>query len=554
MVLHPKNQWEIPQQTRQVARASFPKGNMYMHMYDEIGNIYSDNNFSESYPAVWGHSAMSPGKLALVTVMQFAEGLTDRQAADAVRSRIDWKYALGLELTDSGFDCSVLSEFRSRLCEHGITDKLLDLMLEKFQEKKLIKQRGKQRTDSTQVLAAIRQVNRLELVGEALRAALNSIATVKPEWLRGVINESWLENYSYRFDNYRLPKSKSEREELALKIGFDGHYLLQKIWFNSPEKGELSRLESVENLRQIWIQQYTFNASGLVWRNPEKIGLPPNALCIESPYDIEARNSSKRDVNWTGYKVHITETCDEFTPNFITNVVTTPATTPDGEVTSIVHAQLAAKDLLPQEHYVDAAYVNAYELVQSHENYQVSVIGPVAVDTSWQAKLNTGFDVSAFVIDWDKQVVQCPMGSHSRIWRETHDSNRNPLIQIVFDKKTCAKCPVRSDCTSALTSPRQIKLRPKAEFDALNERRRQQQTKEFQHDYAHRAGVEGTIAQGIVRFDLRRTRYFGTAKTHLQHIATASAINLARFFAWSIHPIKAKTRISPFANLRIAPA
>lgn len=147
MTLHPVNQWEIPTQTAKIARASFPLGNMYMKMYDELGVLYADREFAALFPSTYGKSAMSPGKLALITVMQFAEGLSDRQAADAVRSRIDWKYALGLEITDSGFDCSVLSEFRARLCEHGFSNKLLDLMLVKFQEKKLIKQRGKQRTD-----------------------------------------------------------------------------------------------------------------------------------------------------------------------------------------------------------------------------------------------------------------------------------------------------------------------------------------------------------------------------------------------------------------------
>ncbi|KYC40141.1 hypothetical protein WA1_00655 [Scytonema hofmannii PCC 7110] len=192
--------------------------------------------------------------------------------------------------------------------------------------------------------------------------------------------------------------------------------------------------------------------------------------------------------------------------------------------------------------------------VESHQVYQVSVVGPVAVDTSWQAKLNTGFDVSAFVIDWDNQVVQCPQGFWSRIWRKTRDSNHNPLIEVVFERKTCAKCPVRSDCTSAQTAPRKIKLRPREEYDALQQRRDQQQTPEFQQHYARRSGVEGTISQAVGRFDLRRTRYFGLAKTHLQHVATACAINLTRFFAWSNHPIKAKTRTSSFATLRVEPA
>ncbi len=217
MTLHPLPEWEIPEQTAQIARASFPKGNMYMKMYDELGVLYQDLEFAALFPTRCGQSAMSPGKLALITVMQFAEGLSDRQTADAVRSRIDWKYALGLELTDSGFDCSVLSEFRTRLCEYELTNKLLDLMLEKFQEKKLIKHRSKQRTDSTQVVAAIRQVNRLELVGETLRAALNEIAIIEPEWLKAIISDEWFERYSWRFDNYRLPKNK-----YALRAGVEG--------------------------------------------------------------------------------------------------------------------------------------------------------------------------------------------------------------------------------------------------------------------------------------------------------------------------------------------
>ncbi|MBU7587267.1 MAG: transposase, partial [Nostoc sp. TH1S01] len=347
MTLHPLNQWEIPEQTAKIARASFPKGNMYMKMYDELGVLYADREFTSLFPARCGKSAISPGKLALITVMQFAEGLTDRQAADAVRSRIDWKYALGLELTDSGFDCSVLSEFRSRLCEYGLANKLLDLMLMRFQDKKLIKQRSKQRTDSTQVIAAIRQLNRLELVGETLRAALNEIAAVEPKWLKAIISEDWFERYSWRFDNYRLPKNKNERLELALKIGFDGHYLLHQIWFSNHDKVNLSQLESVEVLRRVWIQQYTFDNKGLVWRTPNQTGLLPNSICIESPYDIEARNSSKREINWTGYKVHLSETCDEQTPNLITNVETTLATSPDGEVTSIVHPKLAHELLTP---------------------------------------------------------------------------------------------------------------------------------------------------------------------------------------------------------------
>lgn len=159
----------------------------------------------------------------------------------------------------------------------------------------------------------------------------------------------------------------------------------------------------------MWILFHVIKIEG----EKKDVGLPPNSICIESPYDIEARNSTKRDINWTRYKVHITETCNETTPNLITNIETTSSTTPDGEITSVVHEKLADKNLSPGEHYVDAAYVDAYQLVEAENTYQVSVVGRVANDNSWQAKSEVGFDISMFVIDWDKQVAQCPQGHFS---------------------------------------------------------------------------------------------------------------------------------------------
>jgi transposase len=149
--------------------------------------------------------------LALVTVLQFAENLPDRQAAEAVRSRIDWKYLLGLELTDSGFDASVLCEFRARLVAGAAEQRLLDHLLTLARERGLLKARGRQRTDSTHVLAAIHVLNRLECVGETLRHALNSLAVVAPEWLREQVPIDWYERYGSRVDNYRLPKADAER-------------------------------------------------------------------------------------------------------------------------------------------------------------------------------------------------------------------------------------------------------------------------------------------------------------------------------------------------------
>jgi transposase len=204
MTLNPRYLPEIPQETIRVAKAAFRKGHRYMQMRDELGTLYEDKQFTDLFPNV-GRLAEPPWRLALVTVMQFAENLTDRPAADAVRSRIDWKYALSLPLEDDGFNFSVLSEFRTRLVEHKAQARLFEGMLTHFESRGLLKARGKQRTDSTFILGQVRELNRLEFVGETLRAALNVLAEVAPTWLKGVIQEDWAERYSRPFNEWRLP-------------------------------------------------------------------------------------------------------------------------------------------------------------------------------------------------------------------------------------------------------------------------------------------------------------------------------------------------------------
>ncbi|MDJ0719018.1 MAG: transposase [Prochloraceae cyanobacterium] len=245
MSLHPQKIADIPPETIRVAQAAFPKGNIYLKMRDELGVFYDDDCFSTLF-SLQGQPAFAPWRLALITIMQFVEGLTDRQAADAVRGRLDWKYALSLELTDSGKNFSVLSEFRTRLIEGGLEQKLFEQMLSVFKEKGLLKSPQKQRTDSTHILAAIRVLGRLENIGETLRCALNSLAAVAPDWLKQVVpDDDWYSRYGQRFQESRLPASKKERSQLAVMMGNDGSYLLDIIWSNS-ELEWLRHLESVE--------------------------------------------------------------------------------------------------------------------------------------------------------------------------------------------------------------------------------------------------------------------------------------------------------------------
>jgi transposase len=546
MSLQMKAERNVPVETKRVAKAAYPRGNPYLRMRDELETIYTDNIFMDLYSRL-GQPAETPWRLALVTVLQFAEGLSDRQAADAVRGRIDWKYLLGLELEDPGFDFSILSEFRGRLIAGQAEERLLDELLEQFRERGLIKMRGKQRTDSTHIQAAIRSMNRLELVGETLRHALNALAKSSPEWLRMRVPPVWYERYGPRFEQSRLPQSETERDNLAIQIGQDGYQLL--IWASAPDAPETVQQESgVEILRCVWVQQYYLQGQEISWRQPDNI--PPAEHTIESPYDIEARFSQKRQTEWLGYKVHLTETCDEDRPNLITHVETTLSTVQDEQMTNHIHQALAAKNLLPKEHLLDRGYVNTNVLIDSQAQHGVEVIGPVKVDTSWQAQAKKGFDVFCFTIDWEQRKVFCPKGQTSQVWTDNHtDHAGKPRIYVRFAKKDCLACPVRNDCTRSPEGPRTVSFKPRAEFDLLQHARQREHTPEFKERYAKRAGIEGTISQGTRSFNLRRSRYIGQTKTHLQHILVAIAINLARFVNWINQMPRSATRSSPFAAL-----
>ena len=536
---------EVPAETARIARAAFPKGNPYLSLRDELGSLYDDRDFARLFSEL-GQPGVAPSQLATVTVLQYAEGLTDRQAADAVRSRIDWKYLMGLELTDAGFDYSILSEFRERLIESEQVEYLLTSLLEQFKTKGLLKGGGRQRTDGTHVLAAIRQLNRLECVGETLRQALNEVAMVAPDWLKAQVTPDWFDRYGQRLDSYRLPSKETERAALREQIGRDGQQMLTAVYSDSAPP-EVRDLLAVELLRQVWLQQYYVQADQIKWR--DKDNLPPQHVLIQSPYDPQARNRTKRQLNWTGYIAHFTETCDLDSPNLITHVETTPATTADIHLTPRIHAALAQQEVLPAEHLVDTAYVDAGQILTSHTDYGLDLVGPVPPDPSWQARADQGFAVACFQIDWDNQTVTCPQGQPSTGWYPRQDGRGNAVIEVSFHRATCLACPCRLLCTKSVSQPRMIHFRPQAEHDMLQTARQRQQTTAFKQLYKKRAGIEGTLSQATRSFELRQARYIGLAKTHLQHVATAVAMNLTRLANWFAEIPKAQTRRSRFAAL-----
>lgn len=542
-MLRPENDFQIPEETVKVAKAAFPNGNIYLTLRDHLGSIFDDATFKDLYPSL-GQPAESPGRLALITIMQYLEDLPDRQAAEAVRSRIDWKYMLGLRLDDPGFDYSVLSEFRQRLLQGKAEALLLEKVLERCETLDLLKGKKKQRTDSTHVIAAVRALSLLELVGETMRRVLDEAAQVAPDWLRIHMREEWIKRYARRFDGYGLPNSKAKREELAVAIGEDGVFLLQAIYAEDGPAA-LKTSPKVETLRRIWIQQFYLEGNKVYWRTKEKWGQPPAGTMIGSPDDIEARYCVKRSTEWTGYKVHYTETCDQDHPRIITHVRTTTSTEHDVKATTPVQNDLKAKGRQPEIHLVDQGYLEIDLLVNSQKQ-GIDLVGPVPTSQQWQDRTEGAYDHTHFQIDWERRAITCPNGKTTTRCSERTTWRGTPSFVFTFPKEDCLPCPVREHCSRAKTAGRVLTLYPQEQYEAQVQARQRQETEAFRKLYGERAGIESTLSQGIRRARIRYARYIGLARTHLQEIASAAAINFVRISNWLSGERPKETRISPF--------
>ncbi len=545
-MLQPQTPGPVPSDTARVAHAAFPKGAPLLTLRDELGPVFRDDDFAALYPAL-GQPAYPPWRLALVTVLQFREDLSDRKAADAVRSRIDWKYALGLPLDDAGFDASVLCEFRDRLREGEAEHVLLERVLSACRDRGLLKARGRQRTDSTHVVAAVREMNRLELAAETVRAALNAVAAEAPSWIAVVAPGAWYDRYERRVEDSRLPQAKAKREAYAVAVGTDGFALLDAVNQEGAPAG-LAALPAITALRRVWSRHYerdgdSARLSELRGRGPTK------GDSVESPYDVDARYRRKAGTTWIGYMVHLTEACDEEMPRLVLNADTTLGDVHEAVRTDAILQALDARGLSAAEHLADAAYISADLLVAARDRYGVRLVGPPRPDSSWQARTEGGYTAGQFTLDWDREVAVCPEGQASRTWSEHTDREHRTSISVRFDPADCRTCPAQALCVRSMSGGRALRLHPKPEQEALDSLRAEIATDEGRASYAARAGVEATMSQGVRAMGMRQTRYRGLGKTRLGHVATAAALSADRAAVWLGGTRPAKTRTSRVAAI-----
>jgi transposase len=326
--------------------------------------------------------------------------------------------------------------------------------------------------------------------------------------------------------------------------------MLWEMIEQSPQADMLRMVPAVETLRQVWIQQYYVDEGKPRWRQAKNV--PRSREKIVSPYDTEARFSVRRSTKWEGYRVHLTESFDQGQPLLITNVETTTSASLDLEWTDAIHQHLQEKDLLPQEHLVDGGYVDARALADGENIYGLDLIGPAKPDDLWQAQREGRYSLNSFAFDWEQQQVICPQGQVNVGWYPIQNPYGERLIIARWATAVCRACPTRAQCVRSSTAPRSLRFHPKERYLALQKARQRQTTDEFKAVYKQRAGVEGTISQGTQVCGLRRSRYRGMAKTHLQHVFTAVAINLIRLAAWFDGIPRAETRLSRFAALAAA--
>ncbi|HJL37206.1 MAG TPA: IS1182 family transposase [Polyangiaceae bacterium LLY-WYZ-15_(1-7)] len=552
-MLQPQTPGPVPADTARVARAAFPKGSPLITLRDELGTVFADDDFAALYPDL-GQPAYPPWRLALVTVLQFREDLSDRKAADAVRSRLDWKYLLGLPLDDPGFDASVLCEFRARLVDGAAEHVLLDRVVDACRDRGLLRKRGRQRTDATHVVADVRTMNRLELASETVRAALNALAAEAPDWVRALAEPEWFDRYGRRVEDTRLPQSKAGRAARTVEVGADGYAVLDAVDADDAPPG-LAALPVVDALRRVWGRHYERDAGGgagsgsgvrareLRGRGAEK------GDSVESPYDPDARYRKKRATTWTGYMAHLTETCDDDLPRLVIHADTTPGDVHEARRTGPILAALDARGLSASEHLVDAGYVSGEHLVAATEDHGVRLVGPTRPGVRWQSQVEGGYTADRFEIDWAREVVTCPEGHESLRWYDFVRGDGRPYVTVRFDRADCGSCPVQSLCVRSEKVGRSIQLSPQAEHEAREAMRAELETDAGRAAYAARSGIEGTISQGVRTAGMRRTRYRGLAKTHLGHVATAAALSADRAAAWLRGRPVAQTRTSRFAAL-----
>lgn len=517
MCLKAQEPWPMPSETERVGQFLLAKDSAYRLVGEKLFETLSEQEFADLYPSE-GQPGLSPVILALVTVFQFIEKLPDRQAAEMLRMRLDWKYALHLPLEYEGFHFSVLSEFRDRLLAGKAEGRVFEKLVAQIRTLGLIKERGKQRSDSIAILTKVRWLSRLEVAVETLRLAVSRLVKTNREWSEEILPPSWEDKYGERFVMQRY--TEKEWKEYEANIGNDGQWLLKRVE-DGGAPADLQELSEVKLMQTVWAQQFRAEAGSLVFKELKTYN---GRTQIVTPHDPEAQYSRKRHSEWIGGKVQVTDTDAAGYPHIITDIVSTDNNLTDYEALPEIQTRLQQRQCTPGEHYVDAGYMSGPNLANSIER-QIDLIGPLASAVTAQDLITDGMTQAQFQVDLQKKNVTCPQGQ-----RVGSPIRKEQGMLFKFPTQVCAVCPVRSRCC---TGKEGRTIRVSEYYDLMQQARARQKTQTFKQDYAkHRSGVEGSLSALVRGNGMRVSRYLGQKKRNLQALFTGCAANLQHTAHW----------------------
>jgi transposase len=505
----------VPADTAALGERLFPPANLYRQIGERFDQLFPNEQvFAPLYDSQ-GRGAIPPLLVALVTVFQMLEQVPDRQAAEWVVSRLDWKYALHLPLDYAGFHFTDLSAFRARLLSGQQEQLVFEQLLERLKGLGLVHAHSQIRSDSTHLLGVVARLSQLELVAESLRLAVQAVVRADEAWGQAQLPASFRERYGVRLNEFGLsPNQVRERLE---QVGQAAFWFLEQL---EQAAEPLRHLSEVETLRQVLAQQFPGGSD-----SPPAAKRPQGREVLESPHEPEARRGTKRAQSWIGYKGQVSETCADGEPHLVVDVDATGALENDSQQLAPIQQRLKRRGLPPAEHFIDQGFMSAALLYRTLQE-GLRLMGVPLADT----QSAPGFRQADFQIDEAARQATCPAGQRCATWSEHPVAEApQPQVQLRFPGQACQACAFWGVCTKS-PQGRSLTLSPFREV--LRQRRAEAQTEEFQEQMHRRAGIEATLSELVRRYRLRRARYRGLAKLRLQAFFTGVAINLARLARW----------------------
>jgi len=454
----------------------------------QLAELYCENN---------GRPAIEPVLALGVTLLQFMEKTPDAKAVDNVRLHLGWKYALDLDIGYQGFHPTSLVKFRNRLIEGGAERVGFDALLDGLRKAGLVKNRSKQRVDSTHVLGAVARMSRLELVRETIRLFL--VAVVRQGLTETIPDWSALEE---RYIDCEIQWHRAKKDTLKRGSQQAGADAVALIMWARQQPSSIRDSDKALLLERVLLEQYD-----LCELTPRQLRhTPPGG--VVNPHDPDVQWAAKdlaAKKQWEGYKAQVAETVDQ-----------NGDTKPKGEPTEQFLTEVTTTEAI-------ASDLDGHKRVEHNQQDNGQELAPEVI-------------ADEFDVDIAARKAVCPAGHESRQCSRLQNQATGKVDYRFEWTGLCDDCQLQKQCTNSRNGRRMLVVGEHHQH--LQQRRREMQTDEFKERMRQRNAIEGTISE-FTRLGGRRTRYRGLAKTTLCNYFVGAAVNARRWIRLLQWPVEA---------------